>query len=260
MATRDTVLGGPQKAFPSTIWSDVLGAADPASPERRRRLNELVRAYWKPVFAYIRSSWRKPVEDAKDLTQAFFAYVLEKRTLERLRPELGSFRGYLKLALKHFLIDAERSASARRPEKPLFRLEATAEQLDRLVPAAPGESPEEAYDRQWFRCLLEAAIRELKEKLAGGGKAVYFEVMRLYLIDPVLAPQSVSRSVSHAGETFEVPTYRDVAARLGIKETDVLNYLAFCRRELREILRARIRDYVATDGDVPAELQAFLKP
>jgi RNA polymerase sigma factor (sigma-70 family) len=260
MATRDTVIGGSQKDFPSTIWSDVLGAGDPSSPDQRKRLNDLVRAYWKPVFAYIRSAWRKPVEDAKDLTQAFFTYVLERKTLERLRPERGSFRGYLKLALKHFLIDAERSASARRPEKPLFRLEATAEQLDRLVPVAPDESPEEAYERQWFRCLLEPAIHELKDRLAKDEKAVYFEVLRLYLIDPALAPRTVGRSVSHAGGTFEVPTYRDVAARLGIKETDVLNYLAYCRRALREILTARIRDYVATEGDVPAELEAFLKP
>lgn len=259
MSSRDTLTGGPQKAFPSTIWSDVLQAGDPDSPEQRQRLNQLVRAYWKPVYAYIRSAWRKTNEDAKDLTQAFFTHVLEKRTLERARPELGSFRGYLKKALKHFLIDAERSAAARRPEKPLFRLEATGDQLDRLVPAAPGETPDEAYDREWFRCLLEPSLRDLKALLARDGKSVYYDVLRLYLIDPVIAPQMASRSVSHAGRTIEVPTYRDVAAKLGLKETDVVNYLALCRRELRRILAERVREYVATEGDVPAELQAFLR-
>src|SRR5262245_9712599 len=106
MTDRDTSIGGSRKGFPTTIWSDIIAAGDSSDPQSRDRLDRLLRTYWKPVFAYVRSSWRKPVEDAKDLTQAFFASVLQKGYLSRLDPDRGSFRGYLKKALKHFLIDA----------------------------------------------------------------------------------------------------------------------------------------------------------
>jgi hypothetical protein len=97
-------------------------------------MNALLRDYWKPVFAYIRAAWRKPVEDARDLTQAFFARLLEKGYLGTLRPDAGSFRGYLKTALRHFLVDAERAADARRPEKPILSLDLP---LDHLEPGRP---------------------------------------------------------------------------------------------------------------------------
>jgi RNA polymerase sigma-70 factor (ECF subfamily) len=235
-------MGGRGEQFPSTIWSDILAAgADDGA-----RLEKLCRAYWKPVYAYVRAAWRKPVEEAKDLTQAFFARLLEKEALARLRPERGSFRGYLKVALKHFLIDAERAEAARRPSAPVFSLDAAPDELDRLGPSAEGEAPEDAYDREWFRGLLDEAIDELERRLKAEGKSKVFDVFRAYCIDP------------QTSAAAEAPTYRDVAERLNIKETDISNHLAVCRHALMNIQRARIRDYVPTEADVERELRETL--
>ncbi len=243
-------MGGARREFPSTLWSEVLEAGDPKSPRRRERLDALVRAYWKPVYAYVRASWGKTVDDAKDLTQAFFAQLLSKDSMSRVRPERGSFRGYLKTALKHFLVDAERAQASRRPERPVFGIEAAS------VEPAPGETPERAYDREWTRCLFEAAVGDLRGRLAEEGKRAYFECFRLYCLEPrgSARPSSFVRGVSAPG-----PTYADVARALKLKESDVRNYLSTCRVALREILRARIRETVVDDGDVDAELEAVLR-
>lgn len=238
---RDTVMGGAQRAFPSTIWSDILSAADPSHPQYRERLNRLVQTYWKPVYAYIRAAWRKPVEDAKDLAQAFFAHVLEKEYLARLRPEQGSFRGYLKKALKHFLIDAARAESVRASVRPVFTLEASPAELERLGIAATDETPEQAYDREWFDCLFDDAVGTLRNFLSAAGKHLYFEIFKIYCL-----------------ESDESPTYASVADRLGIKETDVRNHLTYTRQVLRQILRERIREYVASDDEIEGELAEVL--
>jgi RNA polymerase sigma-70 factor (ECF subfamily) len=237
----DTSIGGPAQGFPSTVWSRLEAAGDPSHPEYRKGLEYLLTSYWKPTFAYIRLAWRKPVEDAKDLTQAFFARLLEKSFVAGFHPERGSFRGYLKQALKYFLINSERDASVRKPQGPLLSLEATSEDLARIIPASPQETPDQAYDRQWFNDLVESAIRDMEATLARDGKEVYARVFSCYLL----------QDASH-------PSYAEVAARLGIRESDVRNYLHYCRDSLRKVLRERIRAYVETDSDVERELNVFL--
>jgi RNA polymerase sigma-70 factor (ECF subfamily) len=176
---------GPYRPFPTTIWSDILAAGDPASPECRPRLELLIRTYWTPVYAYVRAAWHKSNEDAKDLTQAFFAHLLEKKYLSNVRPERGTFRGYLKQALRHFLIDADRASRSRRPDGPLLRLGESPDEIDRISPPSPGDTPEKAFDREWFRRLIDDAIGVLKERLAADGKSVYVDVFQAYCLDPV---------------------------------------------------------------------------
>jgi RNA polymerase sigma-70 factor (ECF subfamily) len=237
----DTSIGGPAQGFPSTIWSRLEAARDPAHPEYRQGMDHLLTSYWKPAFTYIRIAWRKPVEDAKDLTQAFFARLLEKPFVAGFQPERGSFRRYLKQALKYFLINAERDASVRKPQGPLLSLEATSEELARITPASPELTPDEAFDRQWFSDLVESSIRDLEAALARDGKDLYVRVFRCYLL-----------------EDSSLPTYAQVAARLGIRESDVRNHLHYCRAALRESLRGRIRQYVESDSDLERELLGFL--
>lgn len=241
----ETALGGAGRAFPTTLWSEVRAAADPSVPEYRERLNRLLHSYWRPVYVFIRTAWRKPVEDAKDLTQAFFAHLLERDFLSRCRPERGSFRAYLKQALRFFLTDADRAAAARRSATPSFSLDAAPDELERLGPAAPEETPERAYDREWFRGLLDSAIGALRETLAMEGKGLYFDVFRTYVLDPQ--------------QGAPPPTYHETARRLDVSEVDVRNYLTRCRRTLREILRARILEYVESESEAERELAVFLK-
>jgi len=204
-------------------------------------MDSLLRSYWKPVFAYVRTSWSKTIEDAKDLTQAFFAYLLRKGYLSHLQAGCGSFRGYLKLALKHFLVDADRAEAARRPEGPLMSLDVGPAELDAQ---APDESPERAYDREWFRCVLQDSIGTLRESLTREGKQIYFEVFQSRCLE---------------SESAGAPTYEELAARLGLTKTQVRWYLAHCRAALHLILRDRIREYVTSDEEIDREMQEVLK-
>jgi RNA polymerase sigma factor (sigma-70 family) len=248
----DTSTGGPARPFPTTVWSDILAAGDPAHPAYRESLDRLFRMYWKPVYAFIRASWRKPNEDAKDLTQAFFTRLLEKMTISRMRPERGSFRGYLKIALNHFVIDAERHDAVRRPPGTMFELDARPEELE---PPAPGLTPEQAYDREWFRCLLAQAVDGLRVELVKDGKEGYWDAFRMYCLEPAGAPGAGLL----ADEPPEGPTYSAVSRALRVSETEVRHYLAHSRGALRRLLRQRIRDYTMREEDVDPELAQILR-
>lgn len=244
--------------FPSTCWSRIQAAADPRGAGQRDSLETLLRAYWKPVYAYVRASWRKTPEDAQDLTQAFFAHFLEKGYLSRLDPDKGRFRGYLKRSLQHFLIDAERRAAVRRPANPTFRLDASEAELGRLAPASPEDTPDRAYDREWFRCVLEAAVAESRTALMRAGKSEYFEVFRLVCLDPPL-PEEESRGwLRSRGRLSDRPRYKEAGARLGLAEADVRYRLSYCRALLRRALRRHVRGTVASDEDVAQELSDLL--
>lgn len=237
-------MGGRRGSFPTTIWSDILSAGDPTNPAAAVHWNRLIQAYWKPVYAFIRATWKKQVEDAKDLTQSFFTYFLQKDYLSRMRPERGTFRSYLRQALRHFLVDAARYQAARQPSTKLIALEGTFEELDRIGMVAPGETPEQLFDRQWFDTVFEGAVQNLQSLLASQGKDAYFAVFRAYCLDEESKKEDL--------------TYGEVAERLRMKETDVRNYLTFCRKALRQILRARIREYVSSEAEVDEELKQVL--
>ncbi len=248
MKLHETSIGGVGRGFVTTVWSDILAAGDASAPQHREALERLVRSYWKPVHVYLRMAWGKSIEDAKDLTQAFFAHLLERNRLSRFRRERGSFRSYLKQALRNFVVDDWRAEEARKPEQPMFRLEATREELERLEPASTVDTPEHAYDREWFRCLFRTSVEDLRSLLEGSGKRKYFEVFRAYL------PDSVGASSMDVAKT---PSYREIAKKLGISETDVRHYLAYCRRSMRELVRQRIREYVASEEEVDWEMELF---
>ena len=248
MGFSDTTLGGAARSFPTTQWSQILAAQDPTQPGHRDRLDALLRAYWKPAYAFIRVGWRKSNEDAKDLTQAFFARLLQNGRIAAIQATGGRFRSYLKQALKNFLIDADRAAEVRKPVEPVLALEG---EVDVPTDAAP----DRAFDREWLTCLLDVSIARLETELKKEGKAAYFDVFRTYLLDP--GPE---RGVSVATQSGEIglPTYGSVAKRLGLAESDVRNYLSFCRAKLREILKDGVRQTVDNPGDVEDELRALL--
>lgn len=248
MGFGDTTLGGSARAFPTTQWSQILGAQDPTQPGYRDRLDALLRAYWKPAYAFIRVGWKKTNEDAKDLTQAFFARLLQNGRIAAVQAEGGRFRSYLKQALKNFLIDADRAAEVRKPVEPLFAFDGDLE-----IPT--DDNPDRVFDRQWLACLLDASLKQLEAELKKDGKEPYFNVFRSYLLDPGAAPGSTV--ATRSGE-FTLPTYASVGKQWGLSESDVRNYLSHCRARLREILKTGIRDTVEHDRDVEDELRSLL--
>lgn len=222
--------------FPETHWSSLLEVGDPSDPRHREHLDRLLRRYWKPVYCYVRAMRRGPAEDAEDLTQGFFAMVLARVDFAALSPERGSFRGFLKTALRRYVATVERTGAARvrRGETPLFPF-AEAEALGR-----PGEAPDpdEAFDRAWARDVLAEALARLERELAADGKQVYFEVFRRYALDP---PDDV--------------TYERVAREHGLKADDVRNYLRVVRLRGREIIKELVRDYLLPGESVEEELR-----
>jgi RNA polymerase sigma-70 factor (ECF subfamily) len=244
----DTSIGGPGREFPSTCWT-LIRKAGTASPET---LERLIYLYWKPAYYYLRAAGRQGVEDAKDLTQDFFTRLLERRDWERLSPERGSFRGFLKRALKNFLIDAARHQKARQPSsKFLFKFDECRDE-----PAAP--TPEDAFDREWVRTVLRDSIHDLERALQKEGTAKVFEVFRLYCLPEGGRgdPGESSRFMKNV-ETGKM-AYADVAKRLGLRESDVRKRLARCRSMLREIVLDRVREYSGDDRDVREEFERIL--
>lgn len=237
----DTTLGGPRRDFPETRGDFLARVRDPSAEVRRAGLEELARRYWKPIYSYFRLGWAKTNEDAKDLTQAFLAWLLEGDALRRYDAEKASFRTYLKTLLKRF---AQHQEEARRRQKrgggrnpAPFDVEA----LDRLP---SGDDPETCFDREWLRALTERAVGAVRRQFEARGRAVAFRAFEEYdLVNPACRP-----------------TYAEVAERLGLKESDVRNHLFAVREEVRAALRRELADLARDDAELEEEWKALLGP
>ncbi len=227
-----------ERRFPATEWSRILEAADADPAERSARLDPLLRRYWKPVYCYVRAMRPMDAADAEDLTQGFFSMLLTRVDLSALSPDKGSFRGFLKTALRRFVISEQRKDFAR--SRAEARLDLPFGEAEQLRPVeAP--SPEAAFDRAWMRTVVEQMLRRLGDELAAAGKDVYFEVFRQYCLEP--------------GESV---SYEDIARRHGLGADDVRNYLRVVRKRGRAIVRELVADYLAAGESVDAELAFVL--
>jgi RNA polymerase sigma-70 factor (ECF subfamily) len=223
--------------FPATQWSQLLTLGDPAHPRYREHLEGLCRRYWKPVYHYARAIRDLSAEDAEDLVQQFFGMLLERVDFASLSPERGSFRGFLKTALRRFVVSDERKRAVRAPrgDARLFRFEeAEAEWRDR----PGGAEPEEAFDRAWARELLHQALARLK----GECSPLQYALFRDFCVEAADAALS----------------YAELARRHGVGEDDVRNRLREVRQRGREVLKEMLRDYLLPGEDVEAELRFIL--
>src|ERR1700719_3922234 len=148
--------------FATTHWSVVLEAQG-ESPAAQDALEKLCRTYWRPVYSFIRRQG-VGIEEAEDLTQGFFALLLERRDLNAVRREKGRLRSYLLTSLKHFLASEHRRAMTAKRGKgqqliALEELSATVE----MEPADP-LSADRLYERRWALTLMEQVLRRLKEE------------------------------------------------------------------------------------------------
>lgn len=229
---RDTSMGGGERNFPSTMWSELRGLDDTAAA--RERLDRLLRAYWKPIYHYLRAVSGRPVEQAKDLTQSFVLHLLEDDRLKRVAAEVRSFRAYLKSAIRNFVANSARDAHAqkRAGEAAAVSLEDT-----HLDPEGREIDPATAFDRDWAEGVMESSVDQLRKSLAEAGKETYWSAFEL----------------QRAGKS-----YSEIAASVGIAVTDVRNYLTTARRELRGIIAARVREYVAGEREVGEEMSYLL--
>ncbi len=226
----DTTMGGPHGQFPSTQLS-LLEAASSGAALPNEALERVSVLYWKPVYRFIRVKFRKNNEDAKDLTQSFFATALQRDFFARFDPAKASFRTYLRMAVERFAA-SQHAAANRQKRGGGVEFEPVEEQ------AVTSESPEDVFEREWQRQLFVLALDDLRAHCEGCGKQLQFEVFEAYDL---------------AGG--DRPSYADLAARHGVAETSVTNYLAWARRMLRQFVTERLRGVTAGERDLRDEMR-----
>src|SRR6266478_6007222 len=169
-------------AFTGTHWSVVLSAGQPGSTQAEAALEKLCRTYWYPLYAYVRRQGHSP-HDAQDLTQGFFARLLEKNWVSVADREKGKFRSFLLSLLNHYLGDERDRANAakRGGGKVLISLdEQTAENLLSQEPVS-SLSPEREFEKRWAAALLKQAMTRLREEFETTGKSQTFDQLKLFL-------------------------------------------------------------------------------
>ena len=212
--------------FATTRWSMVLAAAGGAPSEQAdRALAELCAGYWYPLYAYVRRRGYD-AEDARDLTQAFFARLLERRGLASADPARGRFRSFLLTALKNFLTSEwrRRAAEKRGGSAEVVSIDAADAERRYLAEPADTRTPEALYERRWALALLERAVADVRRGYADRGQAELFDALKVYL-----------------GRDAAAVPYGQLSGQLGRSEAALRTALS----RLRARWRIRVRDLVA---------------
>jgi RNA polymerase sigma-70 factor (ECF subfamily) len=229
----------PAGQFCTTRWSVVLLAGQEVSPESAAALEKLCRAYWQPICAFARrKGWNE--EDAKDLTQQFFALLLERKDFSGLDPTKGKFRTFLLAAFTHFLANEYDRANAlkRGGGQKILSLEMfPADALDG-IPLADEFSPGAIYDLRWAKTILETALGQLKEEMSKTDKQGPFNELKQFLTADA-----------------DARGYAAAAEKLGVQVSSVPVLV----HRLRQRYRALVREEVAQTVCSPIELEEEMR-
>ena len=228
-------------AFATTRWSVVL-AAQGESADANAALDKLCRTYWWPIYGFVRRQGYKP-EEAQDLTQSFFARLLERRDLETVRQERGRLRSYLLASVKNFLSKArDRELTIKRGEgRPLVSLDDLLARERTDQEPAHALSADRIYERRWALTLLEQVLVRLGAEYKAAGKLPLFERLKELL----------------AGESGQ-PSQAKIAAEMQMTENAVKQAFHRLRYRYRQLLHEEIAHTVAAPDDVEDELRHFM--
>lgn len=237
----DSARGDPRE-FRTTHWSLVLTAGHGASPGARAALETLCRTYWYPLYAYVRRLGYRP-EDAQDLTQGFFARLLERDFFARAQRERGRFRSFLLTALKHHLGDERDRATALKRGGALTFVSLDEELAEAQFSREPADetTPEMIFERRWALTLLETARGQLQAVYAADGKEDRFALLEQFL----------------PGEQGQI-SYAQAAAQLGLAEATLRSEVHRFKQRLRELLRAEIAHTVASPAEIDDEVRHLM--
>ena len=236
----DRSTGG--KWFATTHWSVVLAAGHATGPAAQTALETLCQAYWYPLYAYVRRTGCE-AEEAKDLTQDFFAGLLARNLLSFADPERGRFRTFLLTAMKHFLANEWKKENRLKRGGGQQHLSLDAVTGEERFAAEPTDNvtPEVIYERGWAATLLERVLRLLGEENATAGRTDLFEELKASLW----------------GERRGA-TQPEIASRLGMSENAFKVAAHRLRARYRELLRAEIAHTVATTAEIDDELRHLI--
>lgn len=232
----------PSERFQTTHWSVVLAAANATTPGAQAALEELCRAYWYPLYAFIRRDGAT-AHDAQDLTQGFLARLIEKRQLSGIEAGLGKFRSFLLVTLKHYLSDERKRARAQKRGGNRVTIsidEQTAESRYRIEPA-DALTPDALFEREWALTVLEQVLRRVRCRYAARGREKVFDHL-----EPCLGGSQ--KPVSYAG----------IGAALGMDEGAVKVAAHRLRKEFGLELRAEIARTITDPAAIDAEIRQLI--
>jgi len=226
----------------TTQWSQVLAARDGTETEARKALESLCQTYWPPLYAYARSLGHD-ADKARDLTQGFFAYLVDKEVLQSVEPSAGRFRAFLFAAIRNFI------SKDRRRERTLKRGGATttvsldAIVAERQLSGIPIDemTPEQVFEYRWGLTVLERALSRLERECSDQGKAELFKSLKAHL----------------TGQEPRVP-YREISEEIDMTETAVRGAMYRLRQRYGQLIRLEIGETVADPADVDDELKYLL--
>lgn len=227
--------------FALTHWSVVVAAGRRESTHARDALEQLCRAYWQPIYAFVRRQGHSP-SDAQDLTQEFFARLLEKNYLQTVDPAKGRFRSFLLASVKHFLANEwDRARAQKRGGKQvLLSIDGASAETAYAVEPVEQLTPDRIFERRWALTLLAEVMAQLRGEYQREGKTEIFEQLKSTL----------------TGERRSVG-YVEIASRLHSSEGAVKVAVHRLRRRYRELLRAEIAQTVASPEAVEEEIRAL---
>lgn len=225
--------------FRTTHWSAVVRAGQGDSAIAGPALDELCRIYWYPLYTFARRQGSNPAE-AEDLTQAFFARLLERNFVRQADPEKGRFRSFLLTLFRRFVANEwnRQHMQKRGGYQPILPLDSAWAESRYGAEPARGEPPDVLFERQWAMTLLDQVMNRLEREYVESGRARLFGRLEACLSrDPTAAP------------------YAEIATELGLTEAAVKMAMQRFRARYRVLLREEIAKTVASDDEVEAELE-----
>lgn len=235
--------GAGTQSFLTTRWSLVQRAGGQNADQAREALAALCEAYWYPLYAFVRKKGVQ-AEDAADVTQGFFARLLEKGDLARVAPERGRFRAFLLASIQHYLANHRDRERAQKRGGDCTQLSIDFADADaRFARESTAElSPERAFERVWAVALLERCLAALEEEYRSSGRAEIFEALE-----------------PHLTSTGTDEPFAECAQRLGMTETAVKVAAHRLRKRYRARLREEIAQTVASEADVEDEIRDLFR-
>ena len=236
----DTDIGGPAHRFPATDHSAIINARSDDSRVRRRAFDTILASYWKPAYKYIRLKWRVGNEDAKDLTQGFFALCFEKNYFATYDASKASFQTFLRTLLDGFVANERKAGQRLKRGGDIDHLDFAEAEHEFAAHASATLSPEDYFHREWVRWMFTLAVDAFRQRCEESCRTVHFQLFERY----DLGDDEVS--------------YASLGKDFGLDTATVNNYLAAARRDFRRIVLEKLREITATEEEFRAEARSLL--
>ena len=239
LMAKETTIGGNSDEFPQTRWTLIQSSRE-GLEARRVALDELLAAYWKPLYFYLRRKGMN-VEASKDAVQGFFAHLLERDFLARPDPNRGKFRAYLRTALNHYLVNLHESDSAQKRGGGVKTVPLDFDIAEHDLAGTP-EAPDAAYEREWAVSVMERATKNLEREFQQGLRSGPFDVF----------------AKCFNQESAALP-YEQAAREQGMSIPQFKSFMHRTRQRFRELVRAEVSHTLSDTCDADAEISELLR-